>query len=96
MSGARSESRRAATPILPVGGSNFVTTARVLGVFEPDTAAVKRLIREAKSTNKLIDVSRHREVRSVLILDSGDVVTSFLTPEDLAHRLGADLDSGGD
>jgi len=65
---------------------------RVLGVFEPDTAAVKRLIREAKSANKLVDVSRHREVRSVLIMDTGDVIASFLTPEDLAGRLGGKLD----
>ena len=73
-----------------------MTADRVLGVFEPDTAAVKRLIREAKSNNKLIDVSRHREVRSVLILDTGDVVTSFLTPEDLASRLGGKLDNSGE
>lgn len=73
-----------------------MTAQRVLGVFEPDTAAVKRLIRDAKSSNKLIDVSRHREVRSVLILDTGDVVTSFLTPEDLAHRLGGKLEPGGE
>jgi extracellular matrix regulatory protein A len=92
MPAPRSVVRKAASPILPVGGSNFVTAHRVLGVFEPDTAAVKRLVREAKSSNKLIDVSRHREVRSVLIMDTGDVVTSFLTPEDLAHRLGGQLD----
>lgn len=73
-----------------------MTTDRVLGVFEPDTAAVKRLIREAKNSNKLLDVSRHREVRSVLLLDTGDVVTSFLTPEDLAHRLGGKLDTSGE
>jgi regulator of extracellular matrix RemA (YlzA/DUF370 family) len=96
MSGPRSALPKRSSPILPVGGSNFVTVDRVLGVFEPDTAAVKRLIREAKSSNKLIDVSRHREVRSVLVLDTGDVVTSFLTPEDLASRLGGKLDSSGD
>jgi regulator of extracellular matrix RemA (YlzA/DUF370 family) len=96
MARTRSSVEKAGSPILPVGGSNFVTTQRVLGVFEPDTAALKRLIREAKTNNKLIDVSRHREVRSVLILDTGDVVTSFLTPEDLAHRLGGKLDAGGD
>lgn len=79
-------------PVLPVGGSNFVRTDRVLGVFEPDTAAVKRLVRDARASNKLVDVSRHREVRSVLILDTGDVVTSFLTPDDLATRLGGTLD----
>lgn len=81
------------SPILPVGGSNFVTVARLLGVFEPDTAAVKRLVREAKNSNKLIDVSRHREVRSVLVLDTGDVVTSFLTPDDLASRMGGKIDT---
>ena len=68
-----------------------MSTERVVGVFEPDTAAVKRLIREAKASNKLVDVSRHREVRSVLILDTGGVVTTFLTPEDLAARLGGKL-----
>ena len=96
MSGTRSAVPNRSSFILPVGGSNFVTADRVLGVFEPDTAAVKRLIREAKSSNKLIDVSRHREVRSVLILDTGDVVTSFLTPEDLAGRLGGKLDTSGE
>lgn len=89
-------SRNDRNPILPVGGSNFVAANRVLGVFEPDTAAVKRLIRDAKSTNKLLDVSRHREVRSVLVLDTGDVVTSFLTPEDLAARMGGKLDRSGE
>jgi regulator of extracellular matrix RemA (YlzA/DUF370 family) len=83
-------------PVLSVGGSNFVRTDRVLGVFEPDTAAVKRLVRDARTSNKLVDVSRHREVRSVLILDTGDVVTSFLTPDDLAARLGGTLDHAGE
>lgn len=83
------------SPVLQVGGNNFVSTERIVGVFEPDTAAVKRLIREAKATNKLVDVSRHREVRSVLILDTGGIVTTFLAPEDLAARLGATSASGG-
>lgn len=96
MSGPRPVLHKTSSGILPVGGSNFVTAARVLGVFEPSTAAVKRLIREAKTSNKLIDVSRHREVRSVLILDTGDVVTSFLSPEDLAGRLGGSLDLSGE
>lgn len=84
------------SPIVGVGGSNFVSADRVLGVFEPDTAAIKRLVREAKTSNKLVDVSRHREVRSVVILDTGDVVTSFLSPEDLAGRMGGKLDRGSE
>ncbi len=86
----------ARNPVLSVGGSNFVCSDRVLGVFEPDTAALNRLIRDAKSGNKLVDVSRHREVRSVLILDTGDIVTSFLTPDDLAARLAGTTDLAGD
>lgn len=77
--------------VLPVGGSNYVLAARLVGIFEPDTAPMKRLIREAKTGNKLLDVSRHREVRSVLILDTGDIVTSFRTPEEIA----AQLEGGG-
>lgn len=96
MSGRRPVLPNGSNPVLAVGGSNFVAVGRVVGVFEPDTAAVKRLIREAKTTNKLLDVSRHREVRSVLVLDTGDVVTSFLTPEDLAARMGGKLDPGAE
>lgn len=73
--------------VLPVGGSNFVLAGRIVGIFEPDTAPMKRLIREAKAANKLLDVSRHREVRAVLLLDTGDVVTSALSPDEIAARL---------
>ena len=93
MPGQRPVVPKGTSAILPVGGSNFVAISRVVGVFEPSTAAIKRLVREAKTSNKLIDVSRHREVRSVLVLDTGDIVTSFLTPEDFAGRLGGRLDA---
>lgn len=74
--------------MLQIGGSNYVAVRRILGVFEPSTAAVKRMIREAKVSNKLVDVSRHREVRSVLIMDTGDIIATFLTPEEVTRRLG--------
>jgi regulator of extracellular matrix RemA (YlzA/DUF370 family) len=96
MSGRKGTIGSDRNPILPVGGNNYVASDRVLGVFEPDTAAVKRLVRDAKNNNKLIDVSRHREVRSVLILDTGDVVTSFLTPDQLAGRFRGEPEAFGE
>jgi regulator of extracellular matrix RemA (YlzA/DUF370 family) len=74
--------------LLQVGGSNYVAVARILGIFEPSAAAIKRMIREAKANNRLIDVSRHREVKSVLVMDTGDIVATFLSPDEVARRLG--------
>lgn len=85
-------SRLSGHDMVHVGGSNYVAISRIVGVFEPSTAAVKRMIREAKVSNKLIDVSRHREVKSILIMDTGDLVTTFLSPEELARRLGRVVD----
>jgi regulator of extracellular matrix RemA (YlzA/DUF370 family) len=70
-----------------VGYGNLVVAARVVGVFGPQAAPMKRLRREAAQRGKLLDATEGRRTRSVLVTDSDHVVLSAINPETLAARL---------
>ena len=70
-----------------VGAQNYVVTNRVVAVLASNTAPIRRVIREGKEGGTLLDVSQHRELRTVIVLDSGHLVTSFLPPELVVRRL---------
>ena len=53
----------------------------------PESAPIKRMIQDVRERGSLIDASFGRSTKSVLIMDSGNVVLSALTPEVLAARL---------
>jgi regulator of extracellular matrix RemA (YlzA/DUF370 family) len=78
-----------------IGSGNLINEARVLALVVPESAPVKRLISDAKSAGMLIDASQGHKTRSVLPLDSGHVVLSFLTPVALEKRLNAREDENG-
>ena len=56
------------------------------GCGQPDSAPVKRLVKEARERGMLIDASYGRSTRAVLIMDSDHVVLSALQPETVANR----------
>ena len=59
---------------------------RVVAVVSPESAPVKRLVKEARERGMLIDASYGRSTRAVLIMDSDHVVLSALQPETVASR----------
>ena len=56
--------------LINIGFGNMVSAGRVVAVVSPDSAPVKRLVKEAR----------------VLIMDSDHVVLSALQPETVANR----------
>ena len=72
--------------LINIGFGNMVSSARLLAIVSPDSAPIKRMIQEAKDRGMLIDASFGRKTKSVLIMDSGHVVWSSLTPEVLGQR----------
>ncbi len=74
--------------LLHVGFGNIVVASRVLAVVSPDSLPVRRMIREARERGTLVDASRGRKVKSVLVMDNGSVVTSALHPSTIARRMG--------
>ena len=73
--------------LLNIGFGNLLNSQRVLAALSPDSQPVKRIAQEAKAGGMLIDATHGRKTRTVLILDSGHVVLSYLQAETLAERL---------
>ena len=59
--------------LINIGFGNLVSAGRVVAVVSPDSAPVKRLVKEARERGMLIDASYGRSTRAVLIMDSDHV-----------------------
>jgi len=70
-----------------IGFGNVVFANRIIGVFNPDSAPMKRLIADAKEHGKAVDATQGRRTRSVIITDNGEVVLAAVQPETIAARV---------
>ena len=75
------------TAFLDIGETGLIATARLIALVAPASAPVKRLIQEARERGVLIDCSRGKKTRSVLIMDSDHVILSALEPEAISENL---------
>jgi extracellular matrix regulatory protein A len=73
--------------LLSVGFENFVAADRVTAVLGCQSAPLRRLLQEYRTNGRLVDATQGRRMRALLLLDSGYLVASALTPETLARRL---------
>ena len=81
--------------LINIGFGNIVAAGRVIAVVSPDSAPIKRIIQEARASERLIDASYGRRTRSVVIMDSDHVVLSAVQPETIAHRMAGDASDDG-
>lgn len=72
--------------LVNIGFGNLIHASRVVTVVSPESAPIKRMIQDVRDRGLLIDASFGRSTRSVLVMDSGHVVLSALTPDVLAQR----------
>ena len=72
--------------MINVGFGNTVVASRILVIVKPNSSPMKKLKDEAKSSNRLIDVTEGRRTRSIIILDSNHVVLSSVQRETLTQR----------
>lgn len=75
--------------LINIGFGNMVSAERLVAVVSPDSAPIKRIIKEAREQGRLIDASYGRSTRAVLIMDSDHVILSALQPETVAGRAGS-------
>ena len=69
--------------LLLVGISVYLVKSRIIGIFP---AKLPRLIRAAKNEEKLINANQKRKVRALILLDTGQVITSPVRSMYLAER----------
>lgn len=72
--------------LLNVGLDNLVSTDEVVSIARPDSLPVKQMVNAAEEHNQLIDLTRGRKRRSVIVTKSGYVVLSPLRTPTLAER----------
>ena len=82
--------------LVNIGFGNMINPVRLISVVSPDSAPVKRLVREARERGSLIDATYGRRARAVLIMDSDHVILSALQPETVANRVGGSAEEGAE
>jgi len=64
----------------------MVSAERVISIISPESAPIKRMIQDSREKGLLIDASFGRSTKAVIVMDSGNLVLSALTPEVLSQR----------
>lgn len=72
--------------LIAIGFGNLISAERVISIVSPESAPIKRMIQDVREKGLLIDASFGRSTKSVIVMDSGNVVLSALPPETLAAR----------
>ncbi len=72
--------------LLNVGLDNMVSKDEIVAIARPDSLPIKEMIQAYDAQNRLIDLTRGRKRRAVLVTRSGYVVLSPLRTPTLAER----------
>ena len=79
--------------LINIGFGNIVSAERIISIVSPDSAPIKRIVKEAKDGKNAIDATYGRRTRSVIIMDSGHIILSAVQPETIAGRVDTGLDN---
>lgn len=82
--------------LIHIGFGNIVNTVKIIAIVSPESAPVKRMVQRAKENGTAIDATQGRRTKSVLVMDSGQVVLSALLPETIAGRAGQVTEAVGE
>lgn len=82
--------------MLNVGFGNWVPARRVAAIVNPNSAPIRRLRDDARAEHRLVDATCGRKTRSVIVLDSNQIILSAIQSDTVAQRFGALKDKGGD
>jgi regulator of extracellular matrix RemA (YlzA/DUF370 family) len=70
-----------------VGFGGIVAANRILAILDPNSQPVRRMVRRAKKDGMSIDMTYGRKTRTVIILDTGHIITAAIQPETILGRL---------
>ena len=76
-----------------IGFGNLVNAERVVSIVSPESAPIKKIIRESKANGTLIDATHGRKTMSVIITDSDNVVLSYMDLKQIASKFGTEVDT---
>lgn len=71
---------------LHVGFNGYVDGNSLIAVLSPDSAPVRRMIKEAERSNKVINMTFGRKTKAVLVHNNSHVTLVALQPETIVNR----------
>lgn len=78
--------------LVNIGFGNLVNADRVISILSPESAPVKKIIKESKAKFLLIDATHGRKTMSVIITDSENVILSYLDLKQIAAKFNVEVD----
>ena len=69
--------------LIHIGFGNVVNTGKIIAIVSPDSAPVKRMVKE---TGMAIDATQGRKTKAVLVMENSQIVLSALLPETISGR----------
>ena len=73
--------------IINIGFGNMVSVSRIIAIVNPNSLPMKKLRDEARDRSMLIDATEGKKTRSIIVVDSGQIILSAIQPETLAQRI---------
>jgi regulator of extracellular matrix RemA (YlzA/DUF370 family) len=75
------------TELVHVGFGNVIAVNRVIALLSINQQPIKRLIREAREKERLIDATHGRKAKTAVLFETGHIMLAAVTAETVAHRL---------
>ena len=78
--------------LVNIGFGNLINADRVVAILSPESAPVKKIIKESKANSTLIDATHGRKTMSVIITDSENVVLSYLDLKQVSAKFNVEVE----
>lgn len=78
--------------LVNIGFGNLINADRVIAILSPESAPVKKIVKESKAKSTLIDATHGRKTMSVIVTDSENVVLSYLDLKQVAAKFDVEVD----
>lgn len=84
-----------ATEFLHVGFSGYVDANSIIAILSPDSAPVRRMIREAEGQNRVVNMTYGRKTKAVIVHSTNHITLVALQPETIVNRWRTQRAGGG-
>jgi len=75
------------TELVHIGFGNTIAVNRAIALLAVNQQPVKRLIRQARDKDLLIDATHGRKAKAAILFDTGHVGLAAISPDTIVHRL---------
>lgn len=78
--------------LVNIGFGNLINADRVIAILSPESAPVKKIVKESKAKSTLIDATHGRKTMSVIVTDSENIVLSYLDLKQIAAKFDVEVE----